>query len=133
MDTATKEYRSLEYPAIYNSNYTKAGFLMSQGAISEVELIDNLENSAVTSMSIIEDDDGKFQICVTLAWKEGEQLLETQRKKPRTWASLDRLVRHINTKYRNPPEIRLLLRSRDKDELARKRTDCSDQEHSAGD
>lgn len=84
---------------------------MSHDAISEQELIDYLESKAVKGMALVQGEDNKFRIYVTLTWKEGRQLLETQRKKPRTWASLDRLVRHINTKYRQVPVIQLELRS----------------------
>ncbi len=109
MEKATKRHRSLKCPASTN----KSGhFDMTHDAISEVELIDNLESKAVKSMALVQDDDNKFRIYVTLTWKEGRQLLETQRKKPRTWASLDRLVRHINTKYVNVPLIQLEIRSK---------------------
>ncbi|MFN3710630.1 MAG: hypothetical protein ACK4S8_08680 [Alishewanella aestuarii] len=84
---------------------------MINDAISETELVDNLESKAVKSMTLVQGDDYKFRIYITLTWKEGRQLLETQRKKPRTWASLDRLVRHINTKYGKVPVIQLELRS----------------------
>jgi len=82
---------------------------MKQDAISELELINYLESKVVKCMFLIQGKDGKFRINVTLTWKEGRQLLETQRKQPRTWASLDRLVRHINTKYGNVPLIQLEL------------------------
>ncbi len=104
----TKRLRSLECPASSNKN---GHFDMTHDAISEQELIDNLESKAVKSMALVQGEDSKFQIYVTLTWKEGRQLLETQRKKPRTWASLDRLIRHINTKYRQVPNIHLELRS----------------------
>lgn len=86
---------------------------MTLDAINEQDLIDNLASKAVKSMTLVQGDDNKFRIYVTLTWKEGRQLLETQRKKPRTWASLDRLVRHINTKYVQVPVITLELRSND--------------------
>lgn len=86
---------------------------MTHDVISELELIDNLESKAVKHMALVQGEDDKFRIYVTLTWKEGRQLLETQRKKPRTWASLDRLVRHINSKYGHVPVIQLELRSND--------------------
>lgn len=105
----TKRERSLKCAASSN----KSGhFDMSHDAISEQELIDNLESKAVKGMTLVQGEDNKFRIYVTLTWKEGRQLLETQRKKPRTWASLDRLVRHINTKYRQVSVIQLELRSK---------------------
>lgn len=90
---------------------------MTLDVINEQELIDNLASKTVKNMALVQGEDSKFRIYVTLTWKEGRQLLETQRKKPRTWASLDRLARHINTKYRQVPVIYLELRS--KNESAR--------------
>ncbi|EGY29255.1 putative protein pFBAOT6.29, partial [Candidatus Regiella insecticola 5.15] len=46
---------------------------------------------------------------VQLSWKGGDLLLETQRKTPRVWSSLDRLVKHINSKYGKVPIIELQL------------------------
>lgn len=72
---------------------------MGNKTLSESELIDNVANGSVTKMMIAQGDDKKFKIYVTLSWKRGELLLETQKKKTRAWSSLDRLVKHINTKY----------------------------------
>ena len=83
---------------------------MTYDGISEPELIDNLANKAVKIMQVEQGPDGKFRIYVTLTWKEGSRILETQRKRQRTWASLDRLARHINKKYSNVPLIGLKLR-----------------------
>ena len=82
---------------------------MDSETISELELIDNLQNNAVTKMVLVQGDDGRFTIYVELSWKKGELLLETQRKQPRVWSSLDRLVSHINTKYGKVPVIELHL------------------------
>lgn len=109
MRKATKRERSLE---CHGSSNKTGHFDMTQDAISEVELIDNLESKAVKNMALVQGEDNKFRIYVTLTWKEGRQLLETQRKKPRTWASLDRLARHINLKYGAVPLILLELRSK---------------------
>ncbi|WP_229636049.1 hypothetical protein [Vibrio parahaemolyticus] len=84
---------------------------MKHDVISEPELIDNLESKAVKTITLVQGEDNKFRIYATLTWKEGRQLLETQRKEPRTWASLDRLVKHINQRYENVPIIQLELRS----------------------
>lgn len=104
----TRRHKSLKCPA----PSIKSGHIdMAHDAISELELIDNLESKAVKSLALVQGEDNKFRIYATLTWKEGRLLLETQRKKPRTWASLDRLVRHINSKYENVPVIHLELRS----------------------
>lgn len=116
----TKREGSLKCPA---QSGNSGLFNMSQGAISEQELIDNLENKAVKGMALVQKEDGKFRIYVTLTWKEGRQLLETQRKEPRTWASLDRLVRHINRKYQQVPVIQLELRSKNESTKHEKKHD----------
>lgn len=67
--------------------------------ISEAELIDCVKNKAVKQLNIVQSDNGKYQISLSLTWKEGEWNLVTTRGKPREWASLDRLARHIQEKY----------------------------------
>lgn len=121
----TKRPRSLECPALPNK---RGLFDMTLDAISEQELVDNLASKAVKSMALVQGEDNKFRIYVTLTWKEGRQLLETQRKKPRTWASLDRLVRHINSKYRQVPIIHLELRSRNESAKNERKREKGEQE-----
>jgi hypothetical protein len=79
--------------------------------IVEHELIDNLAHHAVKRMRLVQVERG-FRITVELGWKEGQILLVTQRKKPKEWASLDRLVRHINVNYATVPVITLHLGSK---------------------
>jgi hypothetical protein len=81
-----------------------------KAVIDEPGLIDNLVNKTVKRLCLIQGECSKFYLYVTLTWKEGEHLLETQRKKPRAWASLDRLIRHINSKYGPIPVIELKLK-----------------------
>lgn len=82
---------------------------MNNETITEPELIDNLGNQSVKKMMLVQGEDGKFSIRVQLSWKGGDFLLETQRKTPRVWSSLDRLVKHINSKYGKVPIIELQL------------------------
>ncbi|HHG1945686.1 TPA: hypothetical protein ACPUSD_004929 [Klebsiella pneumoniae] len=82
---------------------------MNNETITEPELIDNLGNQSVKKMMLVQGEDGKFSIRVQLSWKGGDLLLETQRKTPRVWSSLDRLVKHINSKYGKVPIIELQL------------------------
>jgi hypothetical protein len=79
--------------------------------IPERDLIDNTENNAVQTLKIVQTEDDKFQLHITLTWKEGELYLETQRKTVREWSSLDRLVHHINNYYGSIPLIILQLRN----------------------
>lgn len=78
--------------------------------INEAELTDFVKNKAVKKLSIIQGESGKYQIVITLTWKEGDWNLVTTRGKPREWASLDRLARHISEKYdATLPPIQLTL------------------------
>ncbi|PHM51280.1 hypothetical protein [Xenorhabdus sp. KK7.4] len=81
---------------------------MSNNTINELELIDNLNNNTVKKMTLVQGEDEKFKVYVQITWKEGDLLLETQRKKPRVWSSLDRLVKHINIRYGCVPLIELI-------------------------
>ena len=85
--------------------------------ISDRELADNVKNGAVKEFRIVQNVAGKYEIVVKLAWKEGEVVLQSQRKKAREWASLDRLVRHIRENYNGSvPTILLTLQTEKKDE-----------------
>ena len=85
--------------------------------IVEAELVDFIRNKAVKKLNIIQVDESKYQIVANLTWKEGDWYLVTTRKKPREWASLDRLARHIREKYNGViPPINLLLKPLIKDE-----------------
>lgn len=79
------------------------------GTISESDLIDCVRNNAVKKLKIIQDPNSKYRIVVNLTWKEGDFDLITTRRKPREWASLDRLVRHIQDNYGAIPPITLTL------------------------
>ncbi len=68
-------------------------------SVSAAELADFVKNKAVTAMRIVQNQRGAYQIVVNLNWKEGDLNLVTTRAKPREWASLDRLARHITEKY----------------------------------
>jgi hypothetical protein len=81
--------------------------------ISESDLIDCVRNKAVKKLHIIQDPNGKFRIVVNLTWKEGDFDLITTRRKPREWASLDRLARHIQENYGVIPPITLTLKKKD--------------------
>lgn len=67
--------------------------------ISEAELTDFVKNNVVERINIVQSEAGKYQIVIALTWKEGEWNLLTTRRKPREWASLDRLARHIKERY----------------------------------
>ena len=78
--------------------------------ITEAELTDFVRNRAIKRFSIVQGESGKYQVVIALNWKEGDCQLVTFRKKPREWASLDRLARHIAEKYGGElPRITLTL------------------------
>lgn len=65
------------------------------GYVGEADLFEYLKNNAVHSLRVHETDGGKFQIFARVNWKGGELQLITTRRKPREWASLDRLAKHF--------------------------------------
>lgn len=67
--------------------------------IKESELVDFMKNKAVKELSIDRNEYGKYRVVITLTWKEGDWHIVNWRGKPREWASLDRLARHILEKY----------------------------------
>jgi hypothetical protein len=77
--------------------------------ISESELTLVVKSRAIKRMHIVQTEMGRFRIHVTLNNQEGELELLTFRKKPREWASLDRLTKHIREKLPNVPNITISL------------------------
>jgi DNA-binding XRE family transcriptional regulator len=87
-------------------------------AISEAELADFVRNKAVKRMYIVQGANARYQIIVTLTWKSGDWNLVNAKKKPRQWASLDRLTRHIINEYGNElPPINLVLYSKEMEDI----------------
>ena len=78
--------------------------------ISESELALVVKSRAIKRMHILQTEIGRFRIHVTLNNQDGDLELLTFRKKPREWASLDRLIKHIREKLPNVPNITLSLR-----------------------
>ena len=77
--------------------------------ITEAKLADFIKNRAIKSLSIIQNQEGKFQIIAKLTWKEGDHELVTTRGTPRNWASLDRLARHITENYGDTQNVPICL------------------------
>jgi hypothetical protein len=76
-------------------------------AINESELVLVVRSKALQMLHISQTKEGKFRITVTLNSPQEDFELVTFRKTPREWASLDRLVKHIQEKYRGIPSITL--------------------------
>lgn len=81
----------------YAEGCTKANRMPNK--ISESELNDYFQNKAVKKLHIVQCEGGGYRTVVNLTWKEGDFEVITTRGKPREWASLDRLARHIQEKY----------------------------------
>lgn len=64
-------------------------------AIDEQQLYEYAANKVITLIKIFETDDGNFSVVVTLSWREGDCILTSARKSPRTWASLNTLVKYL--------------------------------------
>lgn len=57
----------------------------------------------VKRIRIEETPDEKYRTHITIQKEETEQLLITQRKEPKEWASLDRLIKHLHSIYDKVP------------------------------
>jgi hypothetical protein len=57
----------------------------------------------VKRIRIEETPDKRYRTHITIQKEEHEQLLITQRKIPKEWASLDRLIKHISSIYEGLP------------------------------
>lgn len=75
--------------------------------ITETELVRLAQ--FVKRIRIEETPEEKYRTYITIQKEDREQLVITQRKTPREWASLDRLVKHIRTTYGVTPNITLTL------------------------
>jgi len=75
--------------------------------ITETELVRLAQ--FVKRIRIEETAEEKYRTYITIQKEDHEQLVITQRKSPREWASLDRLVKHIRTTYGVLPTITLSL------------------------
>lgn len=77
--------------------------------ITERALVDSMRNNGVRRLRIVQSEAGKYRLIINLTWKAGDWNLVTTRKSIREWASLDRLVHHIQSDYGVPPETCLSI------------------------
>jgi hypothetical protein len=77
--------------------------------ITEANLVDFVKNKAVKQLNIAQTKDNRYEIVITLTWKDGNWKVVTTRGKPREWACLNRLARHCKEKYGALPLITLTL------------------------
>lgn len=72
--------------------------------INEVALKERESLGQLVSFRVVEAD-GKYELHCRFMWQESEVQLITQRKKARTWASLDSLVDYLDKTYGPVPTI----------------------------
>lgn len=77
--------------------------------ISESELTLLIKSKGLKRLLVIQSEDRKYRVAATLNNQEGELELVTYRKKPREWASLDRLAKHIQDRYEGVTTMTLNL------------------------
>lgn len=82
--------------------------------ITEKELDIAGKNKAIEQLRVQQLENGKFSIIAKLTWRPAEQVLFTQRKKVRGWASLDRLLKHTRDKYGIESQINVTLQGETK-------------------
>lgn len=103
------ELRITSLPYKRHENYAnQATHFCNMSTISTIldaELADCVRNNAVTQLHIVQQPNKKFIVKVALTWKEGLTTLVKQRKDVREWASVDRLVAHIQVNYGVVPLI----------------------------
>lgn len=93
--------RNMDKPYNPAENFPQVTFTSEQeitdaNTITDPELKDNARNGAVRYIKAAPAGEGKgFYLFVTLSWKEGDLLFITQKKTPRIWASLDRLMIYL--------------------------------------
>ncbi len=84
--------------------------------INEKVFQEHLDNKAITQIKIILNEEGKYNLLLSLNWKKGEEKLLTARGEWRSWVSLDRLIRHLKSKTKQLPPISLIIPDRNKKE-----------------
>jgi hypothetical protein len=77
--------------------------------VGEAELTLAARSELLRRLRIIQTGEGKYQVKVSLADREGELSVVTTRQ-PREWASLDRLLNHIQEKFGAFPAIFITLK-----------------------
>lgn len=77
--------------------------------LTEQGFLDNVENDAVESLTIIQTKEGKFILVVKLTWKESLNVIVTMRRTVREWVNFDRMAKHISEKYPSIPNINIVL------------------------
>ena len=70
--------------------------------VSDAQFKDYASANAIKTMKVVRISDG-FVVVVNLTWKEGDYTIYTQRNKPRSWQSIDRLIAHLD---RTAPNVR---------------------------
>lgn len=67
---------------------------MNKLSVSEPQLREYDGAGAITAAKVVRTEDG-YVLVINVNWKEGDYTVYSQRRKPRAWVSLDRLISHL--------------------------------------
>lgn len=73
--------------------------------INERTLKEKMTLGQLLHFRIVERADRCYRVYCRLAWIESEVLFETQRKEPREWSSMDRLLDYLQKTFGDTPII----------------------------
>lgn len=74
----------------------KSDAVTAPRAVSPLELVDFFHRKVVHELIVVEIEPGRFRLEAVIAWRPGRCMLMGAGG-PRTWRSLDTLVRHLKT------------------------------------
>jgi hypothetical protein len=80
--------------------------------VTERDLLLYIKSKVLRQLEVLPTGSGRFQLRASLTVAPGGLILCGSRNKPREWASLDTLARHICIKYGAPCPIALSLREK---------------------
>ncbi len=78
--------------------------------LSEPQLREYDAANVITNAKVVRTEEG-FVLVINLSWKEGDFTVYSQRNKPRAWASVDRLIGHLEKVAPSIKHLQLFLES----------------------
>ncbi|SFQ43259.1 hypothetical protein [Variovorax sp. 770b2] len=79
--------------------------------MTEHDLMLFMKSGVLKQFNISQSKCGRYSLHISLTIEKEEFILAGTRNKPREWASLDTLAKHIGARYVGPPPILLSLRA----------------------
>lgn len=67
---------------------------LTLGKLSENDIREYAGSNVIKALKVVKTDEGYIML-VELTWREGQHTLYTYRNRPRTWASLDRMIAYM--------------------------------------